>query len=289
VAKRGWVLLLTIGSTALLALVGAASHGRPLSTWGHGHGPTPTFVDYAFTTVLIVLALAIALTVFAATQTERTEVKRRPRALWKSMLLFVALVAAATFIARDTHFATKLHDFLHSHPARQGKPPAASPTAKQHPGAHTAGVRWDEVAVFAALAAAAVAYLLWGRAHAPRRELPTDPDRTGAAMTVLLDDAVDDLRNEQDVRRAVIAAYARMELALGAQGLPRLQSEAPLEFLDRALRRLDVSAGSVRRLTDLFEWAKFSHHEPEPGMKDEAIDALLAVRDELRASEKAAA
>ena len=32
----------------------------------------------------------------------------------------------------------------------------------------------------------------------------------------------------------------------------------------------------------MFEWAKFSHHEPEPEMRDEAIDALVAVRDELR-------
>ena len=38
----------------------------------------------------------------------------------------------------------------------------------------------------------------------------------------------------------------------------------------------------MRRLTVLFEWAKFSHHEPEPEMRDEAIDALVAVRDELR-------
>ena len=91
------------------------------------------------------------------------------------------------------------------------------------------------------------------------------------------------------MRRAIIAAYARMELALAADGLPRARSEAPMEFLERALGRLSVSADSVRRLTDLFEWAKFSHHEPEPGMKDEAIDALLAVRDELRDAETVAA
>jgi hypothetical protein len=41
----------------------------------------------------------------------------------------------------------------------------------------------------------------------------------------------------------------------------------------------------VRRLTDLFEWARFSHHEPEPSMRDDAVDALVAVRDELRASD----
>ena len=44
----------------------------------------------------------------------------------------------------------------------------------------------------------------------------------------------------------------------------------------------------MHRLTDLFEWAKFSQHEPEPAMRDEAIDALVAVRDELRRPAEAA-
>ena len=44
-----------------------------------------------------------------------------------------------------------------------------------------------------------------------------------------------------------------------------------------------AGAGAARRLTDLFEWAKFSQHEPAAHMRDEAIDALVAVRDELRA------
>ena len=58
-----------------------------------------------------------------------------------------------------------------------------------------------------------------------------------------------------------------------------------LEYVERALLSLDTSAAAVRRLTDLFEWARFSQHEPEPSMRDDAVDALVAVRDELRASE----
>ncbi len=74
-----------------------------------------------------------------------------------------------------------------------------------------------------------------------------------------------------------------MERALAAAGLPRRPAEAPLEYLERALLELEASAGAVRRLTELFEWAKFSPHEPEPSMRDDAVDALAAVRDELRA------
>jgi hypothetical protein len=74
-----------------------------------------------------------------------------------------------------------------------------------------------------------------------------------------------------------------MEHALRSAGLPRRPAEAPLEYVERALHTLDTSGPSVRRLTDLFEWAKFSHHEPEPSMRDDAVEALEAVRDELRA------
>jgi hypothetical protein len=40
----------------------------------------------------------------------------------------------------------------------------------------------------------------------------------------------------------------------------------------------------LRRLTGLFEWAKFSAHDVDPKMRDEAIGALLEVRDELQAN-----
>ena len=70
-----------------------------------------------------------------------------------------------------------------------------------------------------------------------------------------------------------------------AINIPRHPAEAPLEYVERALLSLDTSAGAVRRLTDLFEWARFSHHDPEPSMRDDAVDALVAVRDELRTSE----
>ena len=65
-------------------------------------------------------------------------------------------------------------------------------------------------------------------------------------------------------------------------GFPRVPSEAPFEYVERALGELETSAESAHRLTDLFEWAKFSQHEPGPEMRDDAIDALIAVRDELK-------
>jgi hypothetical protein len=82
----------------------------------------------------------------------------------------------------------------------------------------------------------------------------------------------------------VIAAYARAERILGAHGLPRRPFEAPLEYLSRVLLELRVRAGAALELTELFERAKFSPHRVDETMKDEAIEALAAVRDDLRAA-----
>ena len=287
-ARARALLLVSAGITALLAIAGAASRGRPLSLSGRAAGPSATFVDYAFTTFVLLFAVGIAIAIYAALHGERTDTQPRRRSLWQSMVAFLALLALALLIAHYAHIAHRLQGNLRKHPGSQGSATGPS-NRRQVPGGRSAAFRWDELALFGALAAAALAYLVWRRAHAgPLRELD-DPLRARAEVTALLDDAVDDLRAERDIRRAIIAAYARMELALAAHGLPRERSEAPFEFLERALGRLRVSADSVSRLTDLFEWAKFSHHEPEPRMKDEAIDALLAVRDELREPETAAA
>ena len=42
----------------------------------------------------------------------------------------------------------------------------------------------------------------------------------------------------------------------------------------------------MRRLTDLFSRAKFSPHEIDAGMKDDAIDALAGLRAELEHKEE---
>jgi len=55
------MLLVGLGVTALLALAGIASHGRPLAR-SHGGGPTLAFWEYLFTTVVIVAVAAFLIT-----------------------------------------------------------------------------------------------------------------------------------------------------------------------------------------------------------------------------------
>ena len=57
-----------------------------------------------------------------------------------------------------------------------------------------------------------------------------------------MSDAIDDLEAEPDARRAVIAAYARMEGVLARHGLRRCPSETPLEYLRRILLGLTARA-----------------------------------------------
>ncbi len=201
-----------------------------------------------------------------------------------SALLTMAVSAAVAVLILHTGFAQRFRELAQR--VKPGQP--AQKRQVQPPGKNVrpARVRWDEVGIVIALLAGTTVLLVAGR-RARRAPRPLRR-RSQEAVSLALDESLDDLRNEPDLRRAIIAAYARMERALAGAGIPRDAAEAPFEYLERALRSLDTSAVAVQRLTDLFEWAKFSQHEPEPQMRDEAVDALVAVRDELRRPVEAA-
>jgi hypothetical protein len=148
-------------------------------------------------------------------------------------------------------------------------------------------LRWLPIALIGGTAALGLAYLVARRRYRLRAQSLLSDEQLTEELTALVDDTLDDLRAEPDPRRAVIAAYARMEKVLGAYGLPRRSFEAPLEYLDRIAGELHGRLPSARRLvfelTHLFEQAKFSPHAIDAGMKDDAIETLTQLRDDLRA------
>ncbi len=281
--KARRVLAFGLVVAALLTVVGIAAHGHPLGR-SHGTGPTAAFFDYVLTTIVLLAVLVIAIAVWAAAGS-RLQWRRPERRRWHivTTLLMLAASFALAWLLTHTNFERRLHAQeslrVRVQPGKQGKRGQSPPTAVR-----SAHIRWDEVAIVAALIVALGAAAVAAQGRKRRKPWPTWQE----AVSLALDESLDDLRNEPDLRRAIIAAYARMEVALGIAGLPRRPSEAPLEYLSRALQSLDTGAPAVRRLTDLFEWAKFSQHAPDPGTRDEAIDALVAVRDELRQPEAAA-
>jgi len=276
------LLPLALAVTGLLALAALASHGRPLTT-SRGNGPTAGFFDYVFTTIVLVAA-AIAIVAVVAALLPRTPQLGRPQPRkWNLLGALVSFAAAVLIGTLIVHARLRLH--LHT------QQPTNAPAANgaRAPGTvdrRNARLRWDEVGIVAALLAAlGIAAFASRRTHPPREWTL----RSHEEVALALDESLDDLRTEPDLRKAIIAAYARMERAIAAAGTPRRPSEAPLEYLERALFALDTSAPAVARLTDLFERAKFSQHDPDPSMRDEAIDALVALRDELRRPVAAAA
>ncbi|HEY4376719.1 MAG TPA: DUF4129 domain-containing protein [Acidimicrobiales bacterium] len=106
------------------------------------------------------------------------------------------------------------------------------------------------------------------------------PTRAAEALEAV-DASLDALRAEADCRRAVIAAYARMEQWLAQAGRGRVPSEAPVEFLDRILVDAGAPATDVTQLTDLFQRARFSAHPIGPDAKQAAVTALVGLRTAL--------
>jgi Domain of unknown function (DUF4129) len=262
---------------ALLAAAGIASHGRPLSGKG-GTGPTATFFDYASTT-LILVAVVLLMVALYALFARKPIGGAPPRGRWH-LLSSLAAFAVTMLIAvalLHTGFLSRLQNLETQLSKKQTE--QVQHARKEPKNVRNARLRWDEIGVFIALLLGTGIVLYAGS----RTKRTPRPWRFGRSedVTQALDESIDDLRTDPDVRRAIIAAYARMEHALARSGLPRHPAEAPFEYMERALLALDTSAEGAHRLTGLFEWAKFSPHEPEPEMRDEAIAALVAVRDEL--------
>jgi len=199
-----------------------------------------------------------------------------------SAILSFLVALALIWVLVHTGFVQRVRDFQKRLAQRQQPGQVQGRQAKPGSNVRDPHLRWDELAIFIVLIAGTAVVLYAGRKtkRAPKPWLFGRRQEVSAAI----DESIDDLRNDPNLRRAIVAAYARMEQALGRAGLPRDPAEAPFEYVERALLGLDTSAESARRLTALFERAKFSHHEPEPEMRDEAIDALVAVRDELARS-----
>ncbi|RMF87561.1 MAG: DUF4129 domain-containing protein [Nitrospinota bacterium] len=89
---------------------------------------------------------------------------------------------------------------------------------------------------------------------------------------------IEDLRQEPDPRRAVIACYRRLEQVLRQHGLPRRAYETPEEYMRVALRHFSLPAHPFRQLTRLFERARFSLHPLYETDKRQAIEALTTIR-----------
>jgi uncharacterized protein DUF4129 len=272
--------LVAFGLLVLLGVVAFASRS------GLGHQsqakPSPVYVSYAFSAFLIVFVLAIPVAIYGFViqaregQVARKSYRQRTLESIGMMFFFGALAFVVIYLKRHHHSIFNINP--------QGLNNAKN--ALKHRGGHKANVepQFEWTVLWVAIAAIAVGvgwfYYTW-RTRKKRTAVPLERS-VAEELAESISDAIDDLEAEPDARRAVIAAYARMEAVLARNGLRRRPSETPLEYLRRILLGLTARGEAVSRLTWLFEQAKFSRHDIDASMKQDAIGALREIRDDLQ-------
>lgn len=286
---RSWRTVGALGGLlGLVGVVAVAAAGR--SPGGGRSGPSahpPTLVaDYLLSTMVLVMILGVGLFVYVQlvfrTQSPTGAVKRR-RGYRSFIVLAVSLIVTVAlarhglppWISRDHSHAAQPAHVVTKKAKKKTIPPAK-------PEPYRPQFRWLPVFVIGSLILG-IGGAMTVTTLRRRREVLLDTP-IALALSDVLAESLDDLRNEPDSRKAVIRAYARMERTLAAHGLPRHETEAPLEYMTRVLDAVQASSHSVRRLTHLFERARFSTHEIGAGMKEDAIAALTGLRAELEVS-----
>jgi hypothetical protein len=279
-SERLRAFLAVAGVFALVAFVAVASRGNAprLGEDAPVGRPPALIADYLATLALLIVPLGAVLIVWGMLQKRMTPARKGGAAMsspFARFLAFVALVGLAFWAV--AHLDRNDEARLPTIPT-QSTP--AGGAGKDNPGPQDPQFSWLAALTLGSVGLAfAVTFLIAARRR--RRGLP--PGLSQQLVAEVLEESLDDLRAEPDPRRAVIRTYARMERTFGAHGLPRRPFEAPLEYLERMLGFVEASAHSVRRLTQLFERARFSEHDVDERMRDEAIDALVALREELAA------
>jgi hypothetical protein len=272
------ILVVGAGLVFLLAIVATATQAG----FGHsgGHGTVSrTLVSYGVTTFLVLIVVLLPVAIYFRIMELKESPPEAPNSLRRVIRGLLGIAAAMVF-------GFVLHKvWPHIHPQH------AAPHIKQGPqigkgslkfgkGVKPAGPTFEWPVLIAALvfllaAFSVVVYRIRTRQPlAPISSLGLEED-----LAATIGDAIDDLENEPDARRAVIAAYARMETVLGRHGLQRRLSETPIEYLRRVLSGLTAHGDAVSRLTSLFERAKFSTHAIGDDAKQQAIGSLREIRE----------
>jgi uncharacterized protein DUF4129 len=287
---------LVLGLVVLLALVAAASRaGLPWSERPGGDGVSLERVAQLAALVALAAVTGVLAVAFAAKarrrsrrdpfeEDEEIQAEAEPESRLARFLLRAGPYVLVAVIAVGILFAARGIDRIVPRDAADRTGPAQADEDRTVPAVPgpASGATWVLLGVLGAFGALAAVVVLGPRLG--RTLLDARAGRHGT-VAALVDESIDDLRSESDPRRAVIAAYARMERGLGRAGLARKPFEAPLEYLRRVLLDLQAGAQPVGRLTELFERAKFSRHDVGEDAKDEAIECLLAIRGDLRTAQ----
>jgi hypothetical protein len=277
----GGTLLAVLVVALLLPVVALAS--RPEAGGGtalFSANPARLLLDIGAYLFVVFVALTLAVIVWALWPRPNEEMPALPprqRRVLSTVLTTILFIGLAIWLRSTGRLGSRQNLALGA--GAGGVPPGLPGQGRA--GAAAAGFDWLAAAIVVGLLVVAAALAWWFLRPRPR---------TGglslARLQEVLDDAIDDVLGEADPRRAVIAAWARLERVLARHGVPRHDSEAPFEYAARAGSELHaalgVEGGWLEELAGLFEWARFSTHDVTPAMREEAVAGLVAVRDGLR-------
>lgn len=295
VRLRSLLLLLVV--VVLLAMVMLTAGGRSLGA-GSVSVAVPRSLGsllFAAFTALLVISLALGVVIVYALRPSLRRKKDddpewvtvRPPFSWIERLLaalvpvlLAAVIVVAVVLVVHAHSGAGANVVV----GPRAGAPVASPVGAQAPPV-SVGSSWGLVGLAAgglAVAGGVIALLVL------RRRVAAEADGVSAeeqARDALVGRAaalsLDDVRREHDPRRAVLAAYARMEGLFAEDGLARPSSKTPSEYLADVLRASSAPPAALHDLTLLFEEARFSPHEMSGGDRDRAISALVRISEAL--------
>jgi hypothetical protein len=277
-------VLPVVGLLGMLAVVAVAAAGHaPAGGASKPSTSTPRLVqDYMATIFLIMMPIGAFLIFWAAFLRRayaNVPLKKSPLYAGQKPLVTVAFIFVILFLV--VRWGHPTHNPFSGGATAGGK----SHTQKTKPAhkQYEPHFQWLPVFVIGSMVVGiggAMAFLALRR----RREEEEERAPVRETLAEVLGETLDDLLRERDPRKAVIGAYVKMERTLAARGFPRRESEAPLEYLARILGIVGGSGHSARRLTRLFERARFSPHEIDQKMRDDAIESLIGLRAELEAA-----
>jgi hypothetical protein len=283
---RSWRSVLAIGGLlAFLALVAVAAAGHaPSAGESRPSAPAPHLLqDYIATLFILIMPVGVLVILWAMLMKNvyrDVPLKSKEIPLHGVPRPFIQVAIIIALIALGLRFGPFFDNEGEGSQVSETKEGEKS-KATDRPDPYEPQFQWLPMFVVGSLVVGIGGAMVLMSVRRQRELLAATPIRE--TLAEVLDETLDDLRNEPDPRKAVIGAYSNMERTLAARGVPRHESEAPDEYLARILDVVGASGHSVRRLTRLFARARYSPHEIDLQMKEDAIDALTGLRAELAA------
>lgn len=292
--RRRWMIGGAIGLT-VLGLVGLASGlssldfsaGKPMpsldlfpsrpSTGSPGATPTG-FADiiriFLGVVFWVLLPLSLVYVILSA------EARRK---LWRNLLLVASTLAFGYLLVRIIRM-------LDVRPPEEQRPPmapgsgAAETRSVEPPDFVSQPPDWIIVLISGAVFAV-IGLLVW-RVWQGRQDGQSD-DELQDELAQEAGSALDAIRSGQDLSNVVVRCYRDMERSVQrAYGLNRRASMTPREF-ERRLVGAGLEAEAVRRLTRLFEHARYGHKDVDAADEADAEACLAAIAGRVEAGEAA--